>query len=295
MEPTQTPPENYWQASATYHGVIACHGDLRLSVSPNGKRYLLQVKQAGMWGRVARWRKSLRLLLPDVPETLRARLPEGLPDDPRQFPRPWAVETSSRAERMAAALPASASYAGVIFDGGDWRLIWLHGPVYACQVRNGRGFKIAAQGETVERLAARMLVVGEHFPELVAPAAIEATERLPALAADYPAPAVERFADLHHKGTRPGEGRAKQATRQRPVAGDPPKRRAQVLRCCDLDDQDPDWAPGYSAKGQMPLAELRKAKRQPPPAPQAQGAPMPSELPRHERRRLARAARKRKA
>ena len=293
MEPNQTPPENFWQASATYHGVIACHGDLRLSVSPNGKRYLLQVRQAGHWGRVARWRKSLRLLLPDVPDTLRALLPDDLPDDPREFPRSWAAETVARAERMAAALPASSSYAGVIFDGGNWRLIWLAGPVYACQVASGRGFKIAAQGETVDRLAARMLVVGEHFPELVEPAAIEAVERLPALASDYPAPAVERFADLHHKGTRPGEGLAKQATRQRRVAGDPPKRRAQVLRCCDLDDQHPDWAPGYSAQGRMTLAELRKAKRQVPALSQA--SPMPSELPRHERRRLARAARKRKA
>ena len=274
--------------------MIAQAGHVRLSVSPNGKRYLLQVCEAGHWGRVARWRKSLALLLPDVPAALRKLVPHDLPDDPREFPRPWAEETRRKRDRMAAALPASSSYAGVIFDGGDWRLIWLPDPVYACQVPNRDGYKIAAQGETVDRLAARMAVLGEHFPELLDPAAIEAVERLPALASDYPAPAVERFSDLYHKGTRPVKGRAHKATPHQPDAGEPPKRRAQVMRCADLDQDDPDWAPGYSAKGRMTLAELRKAKRQAPSAPLAQDTPMPSELPRHERRRLARAMRKRK-
>lgn len=80
----------FWLADPTYHGVLVDAGALRVSVSPNGKRYVLQRRtEQGWFANVAMVasRDALVARLPgDVP------LPDvlALPERPGFVPRPWA-------------------------------------------------------------------------------------------------------------------------------------------------------------------------------------------------------------
>jgi len=95
-----------------YHGVLVNAGEVRLSVSANGSRYLLQQASGDVYT-VHRWRKSLRLLWPDLPEPIRAAAQAAaLPDDPGQLSRPWAeaqAKASAEYRRLKAAQVAKAA------------------------------------------------------------------------------------------------------------------------------------------------------------------------------------------
>ena len=111
----------FWQHAPEYHGAIASDGDWRLSVSSSGKRYLLQKRDADGVFVVKRWRKALSLLKPDIPPSLWCGVP-ALPDDPQDFPRPWADDLQTLASAGRAVAPSSDEYAGVLSRHGAARI-----------------------------------------------------------------------------------------------------------------------------------------------------------------------------
>ena len=285
MAPRPSSPEDFWQASDSYHGVIVSDGAMRLSVSPNGKRYLLQVNENGDWSRVVRWRKSLALLQPDVPNTLRAMMPDGLPDDPRDYRRPWADEVDALRERMARASPLSARYAGVIESGEGWRLVWVLQPAYAVQVPKGKGWTNAAIGEDRAALRASMSRQSDAVPVLVDPAIHAALERCEDAAADYPAPVIERFRDVQAGVKRRG-GQAK-----------PPPQKAQRRRTGPQSATEgrkaatgPEGPEKAQSAHKAPSAPQRRAE--PDPGPPEGEAPKRAKPSRKARRAAQSAARK---
>jgi len=157
----------FFQASPVYHGVLASSGDVRLAVSPNGQRYLLQVRGRDGF-RVVRWRKALSLLAPDVPPELRRAL-EGLPELPGDVHRPWAASMAAERERLWRSVPSRDQYDRVIAADGGARLarspkgrsLWLQ--VQACSGAEWRTVKAA---RSVERM--RGEIVREGTPAALA-------------------------------------------------------------------------------------------------------------------------------
>ena len=208
----------FWQISDNYHGVIASDDPFRVAVSPNGKRYVLQVpwfdKEHGLtfWA-VITWRKSLSKLLRDVPARLAAKLPDDLPDDAAQFVRPWAHEIEATRRRFRQAIPIRDEFAGVIAKGDVSRLVWL-APVAegASRGRKPRGARYAFQ--SFKRGAWRNDITARKAPLLRAvlagslepshPGAVAAgdpilsaaLEELPEEAAEYCGRVVETLAAL---------------------------------------------------------------------------------------------------
>lgn len=153
----------FWQGSDVYHGEIARAGAHRLAVSPNGKRYVLQTGGPQGWA-VQRWRKALRLLLPDLPAELAALLPE-LPDDPERLPRPWAQEMVALSQRLHSVQLGGDSFAGVLWSAGELRLVRYRaqrGESYAVQTRGRDGWSIVTQARTAARL---FDAVNQRYPE----------------------------------------------------------------------------------------------------------------------------------
>ena len=238
----------FWQMSDNYHGVIASDGPLRFAVSPNGKRYVLQSslfdKECGVtvWAVMA-WRKSLSMLLPDVPARLAAKLPADLPDDPAQFVRPWAHEIEAMRRRLREAIPTRDEFMGVIAKGDVARLVWLP-PVAerASPLRKARparyafqAFKRGAWRNVTTALKApllRAVVAGSVEPSdpgAVAagdPILSAAVEELPDEAAEYRGRVVETLAALRAEIEAP-----------RPVA--PPFLNAPQRRETGLAGSDP--------------------------------------------------------
>jgi len=208
----------FWQISDNYHGVIASHGCLRVAVSPNGKRYLVQLsyfdKERGvtLWG-VRRWRKSLSMLLPYVPAPLAAKLPDDLPDDVAHFVRPWAHEMEATRSRFRQAIPTRDEFAGVIAKGDVARLVWLAPvPEGASGGRKARGARYAFQAPyrgawrnvTTARKAPLLRAVVAGSLEPSNPGAVAAGDpilsaavaELPEEAAEYRGRVVETLAGL---------------------------------------------------------------------------------------------------
>ena len=102
----------FFQDNPDYHGVLCGDEVLRLAISPNGLRYLLQMQLPGGFFRVVSWRKRLSALLPHMPETLAMQAGAELPDDPADVPRPWAQASADASAKLSAewaaykALPA---------------------------------------------------------------------------------------------------------------------------------------------------------------------------------------------
>ena len=208
----------FWQISDNYHGVIASHCGLRVVVSPNGKRYALQgswfdkERDVTFWG-VSRWRKSLAMLLPDVPARLAAKLPADLPDDPAQFVRPWAHEIEATRSRFREAIPTRDEFAGVIAKGDVARLVWLAPvPEGASDGRKAREARYALQAPyrgkwrnvTTARKAMLLRAVLAGSLEPSNPGAVAAGDpilsaavaELPEEAAEYRGRVVETLAGL---------------------------------------------------------------------------------------------------
>jgi len=217
----------FWQISDNYHGVIASDDPFRVAVSPNGKRYVLQVpwfdKEHGLtfWALIT-WRKSLSKLLRDVPAGLAAKLPDDLPDDPAHFVRPWAHEIEATRRRFRQAIPIRDEFAGVIAKGDVARLVWL-APVAegASGGRKPRGARYAFQAfkrgawrnVVTARKAAllRAVLAGSLDPSnpgAVAagdPILSAAVEELPEEAAEYRGRVVETLAGLRAEMEAPRE------------------------------------------------------------------------------------------
>jgi hypothetical protein len=238
----------FWQISDNYHGVIASDDPFRLAVSPNGKRYVLQVpwfdKEHGLtfWALIT-WRKSLSKLLPDVPARLAAKLPDDLPDDPAQFVRPWADEIEATRRRFRQAIPIRDEFAGVIAKGDVARLVWL--PPVAEGASGGRkarparyAFQAPYRGKwrnvTTARKAPLLRAVLTGSLEPSSPGAVAAgdpilsaaVEELPEEASEYRGRVVETLAALSAEMEAP-----------RPVA--PPFLNARQRRETGLAGSDP--------------------------------------------------------
>lgn len=110
----------FWQDDPDYHGVLFRDGALRLAVSPNGKRYLLQERGADGRFVVVRWRKSLSALVAFLPEGIKWDALVSLPDDPRAFVRPWADAMAAQSERLKAF--ASANRRSAMIKSAQYRL-----------------------------------------------------------------------------------------------------------------------------------------------------------------------------
>lgn len=145
----------FWQDASDYHGVLCSNGALRLAVSPNGARYLLQSRGLSqgrvIWG-VIRWRKQMAKLVPDLPPEL-AVFAASLPDNPADLPRPWADAIKAQGLAVRQSNIASNEYAGVIAAGDDWRLIISNiNPVFVAQVPSGPGWAWVAASKTRDGL-----------------------------------------------------------------------------------------------------------------------------------------------
>lgn len=109
---------SFWQRDADYHGVLLADGDLRLIVSPNGKRYLLQRAAIGPKGEktymVLRHRKWLSKLVSDLPQGMAETATATLPENACDFPRPWAAAMKAQSDRVKAASLVNNAYAGEI-------------------------------------------------------------------------------------------------------------------------------------------------------------------------------------
>jgi len=131
----------FWQESDAYHGVVHQDGERRLIISPNGSRYAMQHAFGGAapWV-VTRWRKSLALLVPDLPAGLVGPWLDGLPDDPRDFVRRWAEETKALSDRFKATRPWRDNYSGVLARCDALRVVLLpDGRRYAAQIKGHDG------------------------------------------------------------------------------------------------------------------------------------------------------------
>lgn len=133
-----TPQGSFWQSDPEYHGVILEAGSLRLAVSPNGKRYMLQECVSGVC-RLLHHRKRLSDLLPVLPEQIASKL-KGVPDNPLQYPRFWAGDMAAQGLRVRCANNERDEYSGVIASQGDFRLSVLSPrPRFALQQRDASG------------------------------------------------------------------------------------------------------------------------------------------------------------
>lgn len=186
----------FWQASPEYHGVLRDWQAARLAVSPNGKRYLIQKPQGAAY-RVARWRKSLRLLLPDLPQDVAEWANRSLPDDPQSVPRLWADSMLAASERVKKTLASRDEYAGVIRDFGDGlRLILTGAQRYAVQQRgqDGAWYGVASASSSFRLigLAFSRLPDDDRRAVMCGHKALQsALVRLPEMAAQYAAPRAE--------------------------------------------------------------------------------------------------------
>lgn len=212
-----------WQASPAYHGVLVEAGEHRLIVSPNGKRYNLQERDADGAFDVINWRKSLALLLPDLPPKIMekgADILSKLPDDPLEYERHWAGEIQATVEAFEEAKPSSDRYSGVIANGSKTRLVFVPGsrPVYAVQRKTHQGWKrvygskraslliqfAMRERQTGTERAKDAEMVWRFVPELAG---------LRDLAADYEGRRPKRFTELieekPHVSARAGKAKRK--------------------------------------------------------------------------------------
>lgn len=185
-------PSPFWQDGKEYHGVLALAHPHRLAISPNGKRYLLQ--KAGqfegreIWG-VVKWRKLLPALLPDLPGPVLLAMPEGLPDDPQDYARPWASAMKAQGQRVRRALPHDDAYSGEVWRQGDVRLVVSQtGTSYGAQIRRGRRWDYVARASLVPKL--RLLIERALSPDCAA-SILEQLDSMPERARDFSGPAVE--------------------------------------------------------------------------------------------------------
>lgn len=234
---TPSPEEKarFWQHAPEYHGALANAGDYRLTISPNGKRYQVQRRAVGPNGpaySVVKWRKSLDLLRSDIPAALASVMPSDLPDNPAEFPRPWASEMSAASDRFRKAIPSGDEFAGVIANGKRARLVWLaplkdgaRGPRYALQVKDAGKWANVAQSQRASYLHA--VVFGRlHETQPAAPACCDvalqsAVCRLPESASEYSGRKPESLADVQAalgRGSASSE-ETRQNARQRRVKG----------------------------------------------------------------------------
>ena len=188
--PLQRSP--FWQDGKEYHGVLALAHPHRLAISPNGKRYLLQrVAQAEgreVWG-VVKWRKLLPALLPDLPGSVLSAMPEGLPDDPQEYARPWAAAMKAQGERVKRSLPRDDAYSGEIWRQGDVRLVASQtGRSYGAQLRRGQRWEYFARGAFASELRER--IERALSPDCAAPI-LGQLDLMPERARDYGARRVE--------------------------------------------------------------------------------------------------------
>lgn len=146
----------FFVASPEYHGVLREHGDNRLVIAANGGRYMWQVRSESGDYTVSRWRKRLGLLLPDLPASVADWAIVSLPDDPQEYPRPWAEEIEAGRARLLSANPERDEYAGVIRAGLDGlRLVFLPGrDAYAVQIKGALGWATLASSKSTSRLLA---------------------------------------------------------------------------------------------------------------------------------------------
>lgn len=196
--------------SPEFHGVLRVSTEGRLSVSPNGTRYLWQ--EPGPDGRFAvkRWRKSLALLLRDLPEDVAAWAAASLPDDPGAVERPWADDMKAASDVMRAANAYSDNYAGVIAaDLEGLRVVFLpERNAYAVQAPGADGWRSVSSSNRMSRLLG--LTYLRHAPDdrkagMSRNGALQAALlRLPELAANFDGKARRRAteAQLWRKATR---------------------------------------------------------------------------------------------
>lgn len=142
-------PDNssrFWLVNDEYHGVLHAVGEHRLSVSPNGRRYVHQMRAgAGVWRNV-RMCARLSVLWPKLPPELAQLDPARFPDVPGEVARPWAVETEQIAQRLRTANLTRDCYSGVIAVDGEWRLVVLpKRAAYAVQ-RQGKPSRYSVDG-----------------------------------------------------------------------------------------------------------------------------------------------------
>lgn len=180
----------FWHDAEAYHGVLARDGDQRLTVSPNGARYTLQAlaAQGGPWI-VKRWRKSLALLMPDLPAGLVGPWLDGLPDDPREFVRPWAEETKALSERFLATKPWYDGYSGVLQSSDRVRVVLLPDRRrYAAQIKSGERWAdvcVSISAARLWKVAAGVVDAGRRARPVVGSAVLSVmAQRLPAFASD---------------------------------------------------------------------------------------------------------------
>lgn len=209
--PTPEGKARFWQHAPEYHGALANAGDYRLTISPNGKRYQVQKCATGPDGpaySVVKWRKSLDLLRPDIPAALASVMPSDLPDNPAEFPRPWASEISAASERFRRSNPSGDEFAGVIANGKRARLVWLAplksgnvGPRYALQVKQfdgkWRNVTRTARASYLHGIVFSLLHESQPAAPACGDAALQsAVCRLAESAADYRGNRPESVADV---------------------------------------------------------------------------------------------------
>lgn len=217
---SEGPASAFWQDAPGYHGVLAVVDPWRLAISPNGKRYLLQERDGDCWT-VRRWRKLLSLLLPDLPADLRAVMPEGLPEWPETYPRPWVEAVEARRQRVERARWQSDAYAGEIRRCGNARVcIRADGQRYLLQVADGpiwRQVASASYAYPLWSLVASWLPPEHRAAEVAGNWDLaNALKSLPDRAADYRGAKPERIATAAKLPD--DDRRARRATREKPPA-----------------------------------------------------------------------------
>lgn len=213
----------FWQENEEYHGVIAVEGDKRFSVSPNGKRWLVQkrvVTPEGPKWVVSHRTAYLSRILQSVPPEVLRKLPQGLPERPSDQPRPWAETVQEQRDRVRRANHKADQYQAVIVTGENARLIFSDcemGPRYFLQVRNGQVWKTVARSKTKDVISDHVWTrkTADHrcAPAVGDPALKFALHQLPQNAADYRAPSVESIADATAAIQPPSAERRKPPTR----------------------------------------------------------------------------------
>jgi hypothetical protein len=192
----------FHEASPDYHGVLSDWTSGRLVVSPNGKRYQVQSPSSAGYS-VVRWRKSLALLLPDLPASVASWAADALPDDPLQFDRHWAAAMKTESDRFKRAISSSDIYSGVIASDGLLRLaISPTRRAYLVQQRGDFAWEGVASSTSTSRLLgltySRLSKTDKAFPLCHNRMLQNALLSLPLKARDYQGKMPERIADVRY-------------------------------------------------------------------------------------------------
>jgi hypothetical protein len=182
--------KSFFQDSPNYQGVLASCADFRLAISPNGKRYLLQVPGSGGLYKNKSWRNNLAKLIPDLPAGLLSVASE-LPDDPAFVPRPWDKRITAQAARVLAARFDSDSYSGSVFLHGSVRVVITPDKsAYIVQVRSSDRWHKVASVDRASRLPVALRSAGASALLL------ESVWSLPDDPSDYRGKLPELLADV---------------------------------------------------------------------------------------------------